>query len=106
MLVIRRAQQQRSRVNGTTRGDHDISGKLLARAVLADNHLTDFAAVRTRLEPLNKSICHERNVRVLERRIDAKYLCVGLRVQQTWKAVAGGAADAFAGARLLVEHHT
>src|SRR6266478_1720983 len=97
MLIIRRSQQQRSRVNGSARGDHDISGKLLARAVLANNHLTDFAAVRTRLEPLHKSICHECDVRILERRIDAKYLCVGLRVQQTWKAVAGGAADALAG---------
>src|SRR6516225_7375537 len=97
MFIIRRPQQQRSRVNGTARGDHDITGKLLLSAVLADHHLSDFVAGRTRLESLNKSVCHERNVRVLERRIDAKYLCIGLRIQQTWKAVASGTADALAG---------
>jgi len=70
-----------------------------------DDDFADPASRSVGFEPLDIGVGHERNVGVLEGRVDGTHLRVGLRVNQAGKAVTGLAADAAAGVGIfLVEH--
>ena len=82
------------------------AGKLFTVAVATDDDLGNFAAGAVSDQFLDVSVRHQRDVGILQRRIDGAYLGVGLAVDKARKAVAGSAADAFAGVRIfLIEHH-
>src|SRR5207249_7047025 len=83
----------------------DVSGIRLRDAVPLDVHGGDLAGRRARLEAADEGVRHQGDVRVLERRVDADHLRVGLRLDETREAVTGVAPDAAALPRvLLVEH--
>ena len=105
MPVVRRAQEQRRRVDRAARDDYDVRRVRLRGAVAPHLDARHRAARRPGIEACHVGVREQRDVGVGERRIHAHHLGVGLGVDQARVAVARVAADAAAGARIaLVEH--
>lgn len=100
MTSARRAQQERRRIDGSA-GDHYYvrSIRLHGAVTVAHHHLLHFRAGRVCIETLYEGMCHELDVWIRKRRVNADHLRIGLGVHQTREAVAGTAADARAGLR-------
>src|SRR6516162_48748 len=109
MLVIGRAQQQQGRVDCATGEHHDFGGILLRVPLPLDVNRRNGAAGRIGLQPAHECVGQERHIRMLECRVDADDLSVGLAIDEARIAIEGVAADAGAGvprlAVLLVEQN-
>jgi hypothetical protein len=69
-------------------------------------HSSKLATRRIGFEFLHKTIGEHRDIRVLQRGIDAKYLGIRFRMNQARETIAGIAANAWTQTRaLLIEHY-
>jgi hypothetical protein len=98
-------EQELGRVGGPAGDDDDVAGECLGLSVAFDYDASDCRALRVRLQPDRLRVREQRHVRMLERWAYGDHLGIRLRVDNTWEAVAVGAAHAPRVGRVrLVEH--
>src|SRR5207244_8305741 len=100
--VARGAEEQRRGVDGAGGDDHDVGAVALQAAFAIDDDARYGPAGGIRLEPLDLRVREERQVLVVERRLDGTDLRVCLAVHEAREAVEARAADAGAAARVLL----
>src|SRR5262249_51915782 len=83
----------------------DLAGVLLSRAVSLNNDFCHRASRGASFETRHERIGKQGEVRILEGRIHAHYLRVGLRVDKAWMAIACCASNAFACSGVLLVQH-
>src|SRR6516162_9182353 len=97
MLLVCGAQKKCRRVDCSARNHNHVSRQRNDAAVLANNDARHFSPGPGRFESLHVRICHQRDIRKPQRRIDANYLRVRLGVDQAGIPVTRVTANALAG---------
>ena len=105
MSFVGGAQEQGGRVDGAAGDDDDVGGKGLFLAISFDVNLGHFAARVTGLQARDIRIGEQRDVRLLERRVHADDLRVGLGIYETGMPVAPRAPNTLAFVPVLFVKH-